>query len=159
MDFRQVLSIIWEWNPPLLNPIQEFSKISGHCIRVKIKLKVMITFCLYVLKGRTSSVLLGGRLYLILSVISYTIQENPWKSVYVCTHSISSLSYTQKRSSLVNYSLFTDPLNTPCVLIVTLLNFNSFWVSRSSVYPFALNNQVLTLSFVFFEEIGLSFNK
>lgn len=77
MDFRQVLSIIWEWNPPLLNPIQEFSKISGHCIRVKIKLKVMITFCLYVLKGRTSSVLLGGRLYLILSVISYTIQENP----------------------------------------------------------------------------------
>lgn len=86
----------------------------------------MIIFCLYILKGRTSSILQVGRLYLILSVISYTIQENPGKSVYVRTHSVSSLSYIQKRSFLVNYSLFTDPLNTPCVLIVTLLNFNSF---------------------------------
>lgn len=158
MDFRQLLSIRWEWNPPLLNPIQEFSKTLGHCIRVKIKLKTMIIFCLYILKGTASSILLGGRLYLILSVI-YMIQENPWKSVCVCTHSISTLSYTQKRSSLVNYSLFTDALNTPCVLIVTLQNSNSFWVSHSSIYPFALNNQVLTLSFVSFEEIGLSFNK
>ena len=159
MDFRQLLSIRWEWNPPLLNPIQEFSKTPGHCIRVKIKLKIMIIFCLYILKGRTSSILLGGRLYSILSVISYTIQENPGKSVCVCTHSVSSLSYIQKRSSLVIYSLFSDPLKTPCVLIVTLLNFSSFWVSRSSIYPFVLNNQVLTLSFVFIEEIGLSFNK
>ena len=150
--FRQLLSVRWEWNPRLLKPVQEFSRTPGHCIRVEIKLKAMIVFCLYIKKGSPSSIFPRGWLYLILSIISYTVQENPWKSKCVCvfvwTRSISALSYTRKRPSLVNYSLFIDPLNIPCVLIVTVLNSNSFWVSHSSVYPFALNNQALTLSFV-----------
>lgn len=41
MDFRHYIR--WELTPPFLKPVQELSRTPGHCIRIKIQQKAMMS--------------------------------------------------------------------------------------------------------------------